>query len=98
MKRENKRILNLYALCGITAFILVLFAAVASSCRAPEVVYLCESTHVVSSGETLWGICAEYKPESMDMREYVYLCREASGLGDVIYPGDVVTVFSEVTR
>lgn len=97
MKREDN-VLKLYKWCGIIAFVIVLFAAVLVSMRTPKAIYLCERAHVVSAGETLWGICAEYKPECMDMGEYITICRKASCAGDVIYPGDIITVFTEVLK
>lgn len=97
MKREDN-VLKLYKWCGIIAFAIVLFAAVLASMRTQKTIYLCERTHVVSAGETLWGICAQYKPEGMDMGEYVTICRKASCVSDVIYPGDIITVFTEVSK
>lgn len=53
--------------------------------------------HKVRSGETLWSIAKEYKPDDITMQEYMAWVYEQNGHGGNIYPGDVV-IMAEVVR
>lgn len=54
--------------------------------------YSVESVRVMS-GDTLWSIAAEYKPEGKDLREFVYEIADNNGISDCnIYCGQVITV------
>jgi LysM repeat protein len=49
--------------------------------------------HLVVTGETLWGIAAEYTPAGEDVRHTVFDIQRANGLeGSVIYPGQVLVI------
>lgn len=48
-----------------------------------------EMPHKVSSGETLWSIAKEYKPENISMGEYMDFVYGHND-GGIIYPGDIV--------
>jgi len=58
-------------------------------------------SYVVSENQTLWDIANEYKPDGMDIREYVYELRKANDLDDaIIYPNQELTILrmKEVRR
>ena len=52
--------------------------------------------HKVRSGETLWNIAEEYKPDDVSMDRYMAWVYEHNDCG-TIYPGDIV-IMAEVTR
>ena len=47
--------------------------------------------HRVKSGETLWTIAKQYKPDEMTMDKYMEFIYE-NNLNADIFPGDIVTV------
>lgn len=47
----------------------------------------------VTSGDTLWSIAEEYKPEGKDLREFVYEIANDNGLSDCgIYCGQILYI------
>ena len=52
--------------------------------------------HKVSSGDTLWSIAKEYKPDDVTMDEYMAWVYDHND-GGMIYPGDVV-MMAEVKK
>ena len=49
--------------------------------------------YVVSPGETLWDIAAEYKKEGQDIRRYIYELRELNDIDNcIIYPNQVIKI------
>lgn len=55
-----------------------------------------DRTHVVTAGQTVWGIATkymEYQDKTRDVRELVYDIRQRNGLHNVtIQPGDVLVI------
>lgn len=52
-----------------------------------------EISYTVQDGDTLWSICENYCPNSMDLREYIHLVQEANGKNSAtIYIGEVITL------
>ena len=46
--------------------------------------------YVVTSGETLWSICTEYRPKDMSIQEYIYNIREYNKIGSIIHSGETI--------
>ena len=40
----------------------------------------------VRSGETLWSIASNYRPETMSIQEYIYNLKDFNNIGSMIYP------------
>ena len=74
----------------IISMILVMTATIITThmSRNPE---LEVTHHRVSSGESLWSIAEEYKPDGMSMGDYMAWVYEHND-GGMIYPGDVVVM------
>lgn len=48
--------------------------------------------HVVTPGETLWGLAEHYAPHE-DPRQYIYDLQQANNLGNgAIFPGEKLTL------
>ena len=53
----------------------------------------CVQAVTVESGDTLWTIASEYKPEGKDLREFVYELADNNGVPDCnIYCGQTIYV------
>lgn len=48
--------------------------------------------YIVTNGDTLWSIAAEYKHEKQDIREYVYQLRKLNNIDCIIYPGQEIKI------
>lgn len=47
----------------------------------------------VTSGDTLWSVAEEYKPDGMDIRKFVYDVADKNGIDDChIHVGDLILV------
>lgn len=47
-------------------------------------------SYTITSGETLWSIGTEYRPNDMSIQEYIYNIREYNNIGSIIYPGQTI--------
>ena len=51
-------------------------------------------TIVVKSGDTLWSIAEEYKPNNVDVREYIHDIKKLNKMSDsAIHGGDTILVY-----
>lgn len=75
---------------GILIAILLITLTIKVLAGAFEVPELEPTFHRVSSGDTLWTIAKQYKPDSMTMDEYMAWVYEHNDTHGNIYPGDVV--------
>jgi len=53
-----------------------------------------ESEYMICSGDRLWDIASEFKPNSMSYEQYLYELRKVNNDTDlsVIYPGQVIKI------
>lgn len=77
--------------CFFAVFCIILAIFLVMDTHARRNPALLEVEHVVTYGDTLWGIAEKYKPDGMSMGEYMGWVYERN-CGGVIYPGDVVIV------
>ena len=49
--------------------------------------------YYVEQGETLWSIAQQYKPEFMDIREYVYEIQQLNNISN-LYAGDIIQIYT----
>ena len=76
---------------AVVAFTIGLVVMVATSYPKTEVVGT--GLYVVRQGDTLWSIAETYAPNSMDLREYVYLLKEHNdGITDILYVGQEINI------
>jgi LysM repeat protein len=71
------------------------FAIVQSvaSVTSPEPASLVETTMIVSSGDTLWEIAAEYAAEGSDIRKMVYSIKKRNNLtGSSLQAGQLLII------
>lgn len=47
----------------------------------------------IENGDTLWNIAQQYKPNFMDIREYVYEIKQLNDI-DMIYAGDIIQIYT----
>ena len=47
----------------------------------------------INEGDTLWGIAQQYKPNFMDIREYIHEIQKLNNL-DNLYAGDVIQIYT----
>lgn len=76
-------------IAGIIVVAILILGAMRSSGKPGFELY---ESYVVETGDTLWGIAEEYKPDGMGYREYIYLLKEHNGIGADIYPGQAISV------
>jgi len=88
MKITNKRKLFNFLIVVITLFILA--AAIVLTNAKYELDHTLDYT--IKSGETLWSIASNYRPENMSIQEYIYNLREYNNCGCIIYPNQVIQV------
>lgn len=50
-------------------------------------------TVVVKSGDTLWDIAEQYKPDNIDIREYIYDIKTLNNISSTIHEGDTILVY-----
>ncbi len=77
-------------------FILMVFLLIVIflACKN-RVTYEVESTfsYYVTSNETLWSIAGKYRPEHMDIREYIDLLEKENNIDNcIIYPGQELKI------
>ena len=95
MKNNNSNIL-LYI--GALLLIICIFFAII---HRVEYEVVGTFSYVVSENQTLWDIASEYKPDGMDIREYIFELRKLNNLDDAtIYPNQELTILQmkEVRR
>ena len=51
-------------------------------------------SYVVDSGDTLWAIAEQYKPEWLDVREYMYQVKQLNGIDSNLQVGDEILVYT----
>lgn len=77
----------------IGAVLAVGVAVCSSFCRKPSAEEFEVTEVVIHSGDTLWGIAEEYAPNSMDIRDYIYLMYKLNdGLTPNIQPGTGIII------
>ena len=90
-----KKILQVViAILTVSLMLWFMVTVIKGICDVPEYIPV---EHKVRSGETLWSIAKEYKPDDITMQEYISWVYEQNGHGGDIYPGDVV-IMAEVVR
>lgn len=47
---------------------------------------------MVQSGETLWGIASENRPETMSIQEYIYNLKQYNNIGSTIYENQKIKI------
>ena len=50
-------------------------------------------TVIVKSGDTLWDIAEQYKPDNIDIREYIYDVKTLNNISSTIHEGDTILVY-----
>lgn len=83
MSRDCERTLIIVGILTIIALIIV-FSILLTHHDLDD--YTTEK-YVVQSGDTLWNIAEEYKPDWMDIRQYIDLIEEDNNTSAMINPG-----------
>jgi hypothetical protein len=71
--------------------IIILFAILIlhqCSKKTPELTGV--ESHTFVSGETLWGVATQYRPQDMSIQEYIYNVKEYNGIGSTVYAGQTI--------
>lgn len=96
-QRAYNKILYLFVMCLIGA--VVLTAVIVSSINSrPILVQTGTESVFVEEGDTLWNICENYTPNSMDIRKYIQIVRIFNNKTNAaIYPGELIElpIFTE---
>ena len=94
MKIVDKRKFINFLIVVITLFIL--FACIVITNEKYELDHMEEYT--VKSGETLWSICTNYRPDNMSIQEYIYNIEEQNDITPMIYAGQKIQllIYKEV--
>lgn len=50
-------------------------------------------TVIIKSGDTLWDIAEQYKPDNIDIREYIYDIKTLNNISSTIHEGDTILVY-----
>lgn len=90
MQREKKRLRRQRKIALVIAafFVMILFGV-----RGAGEEKKVQKLHCVESGETLWSVSREYKPESMTTGEFVYELKKANSMEtSEIYVGDIIII------
>ena len=89
-QKAYNRILCLFAACLIVA--VALTAVIVSSVNSrPILVQASTESVYVEEGDTLWNICEEYAPNSMDIRKYIQIVKDYNDKTDAtIYTGELI--------
>ena len=92
MRAHKKKDRQLAAILLLTCIIASLAILMQSSDAKQEVFFADQYIqHVVTPGETLWGIARHYRPDA-DPRQIVFEIQKVSGISPVIRPGQVIWV------
>ena len=95
MKARKKRMLIrrrmfVFAIFYILVIGMCIFNNVSKSIKRAKAEYI---NHVVSTGETLWGIADKYSDDSIDTRDVIQDIKKINNLDDAtIYCGDNLLV------
>lgn len=54
--------------------------------REPQAI----ETYTVQSGETLWSISTQYRPDDMSIQEYIYNVQNYNKISSMIYAGQTI--------
>lgn len=85
MRKPKKGILTLLAL-------ILLFIAIYFATKATDKKLLDTEAYTIQNGETLWSICSQYRPEGMNIQEYIYNVQKYNDTGSVVYAGQTIEV------
>ena len=74
------------------AVVLLLLIIALHQCSRKELKVKEVEEYTVQSGETLWSIGTEFKPENMSIQEYIYNLKKYNNIDSTIYPEQVIQV------
>lgn len=87
MRKNNS---NIWLYIGALLLIFLIFFVIS---HRVEYEVIGTFSYVVSENQTLWDIASEYKPDGMDIREYIFELRKVNNLDDAtIYPNQELTI------
>lgn len=88
-KKKNRRL----AAIPLLICIILILAILMQHIDAKQEVFFADQyiQHVVTSGETLWGIARHYRPDA-DPRQIVFEIQKVSGITPAIRPGQAIWV------
>lgn len=87
---------HIITVCEITTAVIIFCGGVIVGKFIPSTTDNSEFTYetiFVHSGDTLWSICQEYKPDGISTREYVKSTMRLNDMNNSnIYPGDTIRI------
>lgn len=74
------------------AIVLFLVAVCLSQCGKKDATITEVQEYEVQSGDTLWNIGTQYRPQNMSIQEYIYNLKKYNNIGSTIYPEQVLKI------
>ena len=80
------------------SIVLFLVLVCLSQCSKKELVLKEIQEYEVQSGETLWSIGTEYRPQGMSIQEYIFNLQQFNNIDSTIYPSQKlqILIYEEV--
>mgnify|MGYP003304354775 CR=1 FL=1 len=74
------------------ALLLLFIILILSQCTKKELQVKEIQEHSVQSGETLWSIATEYRPQTMSIQEYIYNLEQYNNINAQIFPHQKIQI------
>jgi cell division protein YceG involved in septum cleavage len=89
-----KGLKKLWRVLGITIlFMLICTVAVKAFESSDTANNIQKEMVIIESGDTLWQLATQYKPEKWDTRDFIQVIQEANGMkNSVIHAGEVIAI------
>ncbi len=85
------KIVNKGRFITAVAILLFLICAALSVVKSADMnEYEVVAEYQVMPGDTLWGICTSYRPEHMDIREYIYNVEKFNNCNADLQVGQII--------
>lgn len=85
---------RMWRVLGITILFMLICTVAVKAFESPDTANNIEKEMVIiESGDTLWQLATQYKPEKWDTRDFIQVIQEANNMkNSVIHAGEVIAI------